>query len=392
MTVQEFMHRHGAAAEQIDETAALSRLMQEMELGLAGEGKIPMLPSYLSAEAEIPAGSSCAVLDAGGTNLRTARAVFDEKGSCHLTELKKRPMPGTGGEMTASALYEAMAEPVRKLGSFHRVGFCFSYNVTLERTLDGKLDFWCKEVRCPEAVGKPVGVSLKAALGPGCEAVHVLNDSVAAMLGAPGAHVGVILGTGVNVCYSERCARIAKVSGNLNADSMIISTEIGEFQGIPLSDFDRMVIESSDAPDSAWAEKQCSGGYLGGIIAAAWQVAAESGILPEDYRDKPCDLALVSAALACPERSAALEIAEMAISRAAKVAAILCAGPILATGERNPAVAVEGSQYWKLTGFREAFHRYLEQLLAPAGVRVEVIRAENACLIGAARAAFAEIM
>lgn len=392
MTILEFMNRHGAAPEQINARSALQQLLQDMEQGLAGKGNIPMLPSYLSAEGTVPAGKSCVVLDAGGTNLRTARAVFEADGSCRLEDLTKQPMPGTEGELTAAELYEAMAEPVRRLGSFQQVGFCFSYNVTLQRDLDGKLDFWCKEVRAPEAVGKPVGASLKAAIGSGCRAVHVLNDSVAAMLGAPGAQVGVILGTGVNVCYSERCESISKAPSDLKSKTMIISTEVGEFSGIPVSDFEAAVIAASDAPESARAEKQCSGGYLGSVITAAWQTAAREGILPERFQNQACDLALVSQALAAGVQDDAMEIARLAISRAARVAAILCAGPILRAGEKKPKVAVEGSQYWKLTGFREEFHRYLEQLLKPSGVSCEIIRSENACLIGAARAAFAETM
>ena len=392
MTILEFMNCHGAGPEQIDASASLEQLLGDMELGLNREGNIPMLPSYLSAEGKMPSGDCCAVLDAGGTNLRTARAMFDEDGVCRLESLTKQPMPGTEGELTAAQLYEAMAEPVRSLGNFGRVGFCFSYNVTLDRALDGKLDFWCKEVRAPEAVGMPVGASLKAALGPACGSVHVLNDSVAAMLGAPGAQVGVILGTGVNVCYSERVGKIPKVPSNLKSDSMIISTEVGEFSGIPVSDFEAAVIAASDAPLSARAEKQCSGGYLGSVITAAWQTAAAEGILPESFRNQACDLAQVSRALAEGAQSDGLEIARIAISRAAKVAAILCAGPILRAGEKETKVAVEGSQYWKLTGFREEFHRYLEQLLKPSGISCRIIRAENACLIGAARAAFAQKM
>jgi hypothetical protein len=52
---------------------------------------------------------------------------------------------------------------------------------------------------------------------------------------------------------------------------------------------------------------------------------------------------------------------------------------------------VEGSQYWRLTGFRDAFHLELDALL-PEGVTCRIVRSENACLIGAAQAAWAEIM
>ena len=386
MTAVEFMERWGADAASIDGKACLEALLGRMDAGLAGRGRIPMLPSYLSTEISIPAGAVCAVLDAGGTNLRTARAVFDGE-SWELQDLRKQAMPGTEGELSHEELYAALAAPVRELGEFDRVGFCFSYNVSLDRSLDGPLDFWCKEVRAPEAVGKPVGASLSRALGGG--SVHVLNDSVAAMLGADDVRVGVILGTGVNVCYQERCADIPKVPGDLRAENMIISTEVGEFDGFPRSVFEEAVIAASDAPDSAIAEKQCSGGYLGDVIAGAWRAAQDAGLLDAV---PPADLGSVSAMLE-KEHTAAAEIAAIAVRRAAKIAAVLCAGPILRAARDTDTVrvAVEGSQYWRLTGFREAFHRELDELL-PADVTCRIVRSENACLIGAARAAWAEKM
>ena len=387
MTVTEFMERHGADHHAIDGRSCLRALLHQMDEGLAGRGPIPMLPSYLNTDIPVPLGAVCAVLDAGGTNLRTARARWD--GSRWALEgLRKQAMPGTGGMLSFDAFYAALAAPVQDLGAFDRVGFCFSYNVSLDRSLDGPLDFWCKEVQVPEAVGRPVGASLAKALGGG--SVHVLNDSVAAMLGAEDVQVGVILGTGVNVCYLERCDAIGKVPGDLRAGSMIISTEVGEFGGFPRSEFEESAIAASDAPDSAPAEKQCSGGYLGDVIAAAWAAAREEGLL--DTVPAP-DLGSVSRLLTDDPHSTAAQIAAAAIHRAAKIAAVLCAGPILraARDTTTVRVAVEGSQYWRLTGFREAFHQELEALL-PEGIACRIVRSENACLIGAARAAWAEVM
>ena len=387
MTVTEFMERHGADHHAIDARSCLQALEHQMDEGLAGRGPIPMLPSYLNTDIPVPQGAVCAVLDAGGTNLRTARALWNGS-RWELEDLQKQAMPGTGGQLSFDAFYAALAAPVQALGTFDRVGFCFSYNVSLDRSLDGPLDFWCKEVRVPEAVGRPVGASLANALGGG--SVHVLNDSVAAMLGAEDVQVGVILGTGVNVCYLERCDAIGKVPGDLRARSMIISTEVGEFGGFPRSEFEESVIAASDAPDSAPAEKQCSGGYLGDVIAAAWSAAREEGLL--DTIPDP-DLGSVSRLLTEDPHSAAAQIAAAAIHRAAKIAAVLCAGPILrAARDASPVrVAVEGSQYWRLTGFREAFHQELDALL-PEAITCRIVRSENACLIGAARAAWAEVM
>jgi len=389
MTIHELMLRRGAAPEQIDGEGCLAALLEQMTAGLAGRGRIPMLPSYLDSDIRVPEGAVCCVADAGGTNLRTARAVYAQ-GQWRLEELVKTAMPGTEGELTFGEFYAALAGPMARLGCAERVGLCFSYNVSLERELDGRLDFWCKEVRVPEAVGRPVGASVKAALGSGCRSVHVLNDSVAAMLGAEDVQVGVILGTGVNVCYRERCRDIPKVPADLRGEAMIVSTEVGEFDGFPRSDFEAEVMAASDAPDAAPAEKQCSGGYLGDVIAAAWRAAREEGILSEC---PPADLGSVSLLLQQQPDGPAARIAAMAIHRAAKIAAVLCAGPMLRVrGVRPVRVAVEGSQYWRLTGFRESFHRELDALLAPRHVEYEIVRVENACLIGAARAAWAEPM
>lgn len=400
MTTQDFLNRHQATAAHIHSAESLAGLLEDMELGLSGQGNIPMLPSYLNPCISIPAGAQCCVLDAGGTNLRTALAVFDEAGNCRLEQIDKQPMPGTGGPLSFEAFYHTLAQPLRRLGHYERVGFCFSFNMTMERTLDGPLDFWCKEVQVPEAVGRPVGASLQAALGDGCSRIHVLNDSVAAMLGVRDVQAGIILGTGVNVCYTEQCRSIPKIQESLSADAMIISTEVGEFSRLPKSDFERAVIDASDAPEYAHAEKQCAGGYLGSIITHAWTAAAREGLLPPAFGEASWDLAQISRYLADPEHSpiplhpGALEIARETVHRAAKIAAILCAGPLLRISGHSGvlSVAMEGSQYWKLTGFRDAFHRELDALLEPYGIRYEIVKSENACLIGAARAAFAERM
>lgn len=403
MNMEDFLKKHYATAAQIPAAQCLQALLEELRLGLEGQGRLPMLLSYLSADIALRSGDCCCVLDAGGTNLRTALAVLGPDGTWQLQQLRSQPMPGTREELSHHALYEALAAPVKELGRCEKVGFCFSYNVTLGRNLDGTLDFWCKEVRSPEAVGKPVGASLRQALGSNCQSVHVLNDSVAAMLGAgtPGdpVQVGIILGTGINVCYLERCENIRKLPEALPG-SMIISTEVGEFHRIPQSDFERAVIAATDAPGSAPGEKQCAGGYLGDIIRCAWRAAADEGILPPYFSDWSGNLSDISRALSgesvpvlsnCPE---ALDMAGHLIRRAARVAAILCAGPMIfaARSGKHLRAAVEGSQYWKLTGFREAFHRELDSLLKPWGITYEILRSENACLIGAACAAFATPM
>lgn len=377
--------------------------MDEMGKGLRGEGNIPMLPSYLSTGLRPTPGAACCVLDAGGTNLRAAAAVFDGEGECHLSHLSAAPMPGTEGNLTAEEFFRRLADMTTAIPRRERIGFCFSYNVLLNRTLDGVLEAWCKEVRVPDALGMPVGASLRKAVGTECHRVNVLNDSVAALLWAASRHpdvrLGLILGTGINICYEESCANIPKVPGDLRAPSMIISTEIGEFRGIPKSTFDRELIAVSDDPALAHAEKQCAGGYLGSLISLAWQRAAEEGVISPEFSGRTFPLPGISHYLAgeaspIPHDENAKAIARTMIARAAKIAAILTAGAVLRCTKRGEdiAIAVEGSQFAKLTGFGGAFLSELAALLNPRNITARIVQFESSCLKGAALAVFAEPM
>ena len=404
MDINHFLKSHNSHPDQINAESCIEALMNAMKLGLDGKGNIPMIPSYLSTGITPPVNQNCCVLDAGGTNLRCATALFDDAGNCTLSNIHVQPMPGTLAPLSSDELYESLANEVERQKHDNRIGFCFSYNVSLDRTLDGPLDAWCKEVQCPDAVGKPVGRSLKAAMGNEPCIVHVLNDSVAAMLGASAnarpVHIGLILGTRINVCYEEQCTRIGKIKEPLNSDAMIISTEIGEFAGIPKSTFDSVVISESSDPELAQAEKQCAGGYLGQQICIAWARAHREALLPDAFKSPDHSLGDISSYLtgsdSCtiPDHPVAKTIAAKLIERAAKIAAILCAGSVIlsAKQESNIRIAIEGSQFWKLTGFRPVFLQELAAMVSPYNIDFEITRTENSCLLGAALAAFTEPM
>jgi len=159
MDIQSFIVRHGLSPDSIDGDACLDMLLRAMERGLAGEGNIPMIPSYLPLDIPAPVGRGCCVMDAGGTNLRVAKAKFAEDGKCVFDGYVKTCMPGTKGELSFGEFYGALADFARGAGGVDRIGLCFSYNVEIERNLDGILQAWCKEVRVPEAPGKPVGAA-----------------------------------------------------------------------------------------------------------------------------------------------------------------------------------------------------------------------------------------
>ena len=114
---------------------------------------------------------------------------------------------------------------------------------------------------------------------------------------------------------------------------------------------------------------------------------------------KPVTLPQISDYLAgkcseIPEDAAAKEIAKTMIHRAAKIAAVLTAGPVIrscAPGQTCTMV-IEGSQFRKLTFFGALFRQELSKLLMPSRLTFSIREVENSCLIGAAIAAFAEPM
>lgn len=400
MNAVQFIDQYQLHPREIPGQACLEKLLEDMASGLAGQGNIPMIPSYLPMDIVPQPNVPCCVLDAGGTNLRVAKAKFDEQGRCSFSGLIKTAMPGTQGELSSEVFYKTLAGYVQDTGCLDPIGFCFSYNVMMNRDLDGILESWCKEVRVPDAPGKPVGASLRNAVGEGCRRVRVLNDSTAALLGAhvhnPNITVALILGTGINTCYAEQCRNIPKLSQENLSGTMIISTEVGEFRGIPKTMFEEAVIRASDGPELAHGEKQCAGAYLGEVIRAAWQEAVRLQVLPEAF-SSPVSLPQISDYLAeqlvyLPQNPEARQIAQVLIHRGAKVAAILTAATILCSQPQGGqcSLVIEGSQYRKLTGFAGAFRKELDQLLQPYGIEAAIEQWEDSCLTGAALAAFAE--
>lgn len=409
MTAEAFLKQHDQSPHQLDAIRCLEALSRCADLGLAGKGGLPIVPSYLTSDTPIPTEGSCYVMDAGGTNLRTALARF-ENGSCTLEDIRSVPMPGSQGRtLTAAELYGSIAGELTRLGRQEKLGCCFSYLVDIRRHLDGPLREWCKEVRCPEAVGKDVGASLLEAL-PGCGKCAVLNDSTAALLGAKARlpkddapFLGLIMGTGVNICYPERREKIGKLEESLRCRDMIISTEAGEFKGFLPGTFEKETIAATDDPQSAQAEKQCSGAYLAEIIFRTLTGATREGILrraPESF-----DLAQVSAFLEAPgvsfaglteeeDLAFARDLCALAVHRSAKIGAILTAEFVLrsAIDHNRVRIVAEGSLFWKMHGFRDLFCRELEAITAPRGISFTIERAEGACLEGAAVAAFAECL
>jgi len=284
-TPEEFLKEHGfSVAAEIDRQEMISTFLSEMEKGLKGEpSSLRMIPSYVGVNGRIPEGSKAAVLDAGGTNFRSAVVSIPP---C-VEDKKNQPMPGARSDVSEDDFYEAFAAELKRVApkaTVKKFGWCFSYNCDATPDLDAKLNCWTKGIKAPAIVGQYVGKELLKRLGGG--EIAIVNDTVATLLAAKAtegtktysSYLGFILGTGTNTAYVERNRSITKLPGLDPDGSMIINAESGSFDKIKQSDFDAAMDAKTADPGHNIFEKMIAGGYLGGVGLEVYKAAAKAGL------------------------------------------------------------------------------------------------------------------
>ena len=284
-TPEEFLEENGfVVAEKIDRQGMISTFMSEMEKGLKGEASsLRMIPTYVGVDGKIPQGTKAAVLDAGGTNFRSAIVSIPPK----IEDKKNQPMPGAKSDVSEDDFYAAFATELKRVApkaTVKKYGWCFSYNCDATPELDAKLNCWTKGIRAPEIVGQYVGKELLKRMGGG--EIAIVNDTVATLLAAKAtegdktysSYLGFILGTGTNTAYVEKNVNIVKLPGLDSEGSMIINAESGSFDKIKQSAFDAaMDAKTCDAGHNV-LEKMIAGGYLGGVGLEVYKHAAKAGM------------------------------------------------------------------------------------------------------------------
>ena len=284
-TPEVFLEENGfAVASKIDRQGMISTFLSEMEKGLRGEdSSLRMIPTYVGVNGRIPQGAKAAVLDAGGTNFRSAIVSIPPK----VEDKKNQPMPGAKSDVSEDDFYAAFADELKRVApkaTVKKFGWCFSYNCDATPDLDAKLNCWTKGIRAPEIVGQYVGKELLKRLGGG--EIAIVNDTVATLLAAKAtegdktysSYLGFILGTGTNTAYVEKTANIAKLSGLDPDGSMIINAESGSFNKLKQSAFDAAMDAKQIDPGHTPLEKMIAGGYLGGVGLEVYKAAARAGM------------------------------------------------------------------------------------------------------------------
>lgn len=421
-----FLHFHGMHPDDLDLDAELARFQANMGSGLAGHATsrdCKMLPAYVTAAGQPPLEETVLTLDAGGTNLRAALVRFTQSGP-QIDGLRTRPVPGLGTPVSRAQFLQEIARFAAPLASrASRLGFCFSYQAEILSNGDGRVIQFSKEVQVTDGPGMLVCQGLLSAFSQlGLQAptsFALVNDTVAALLGgcvqapAPSdGQLGLILGTGNNVCYAADCAHLRRPPEDWSAPTMVINMESGVYSGFPQGTFDRELDADSMSPGEYGNEKMVGGAYQGEVLRRTLRGAGELfsdafqsrleqlGALASadlsDFAAAPTGEGRLASLCALPEDRAALSIlADCLLERAARLVILTLAGPMEQEnmGRTAPALVVaEGSTFWKNRVLREKIETWAERFLHQhLGRSCTFFQAEQPNLTGAALAALQKI-
>ena len=424
-----FLRRKHMRPSVVALSRAVDAFIDEMNRGLAGRASsLPMIPTYIETARAVPFGERVIALDAGGTYMRVAVVSFDPFGKPVIEDLTRHLMPGSDAVMNKAEFFRAMADVVlpvaRKAGS---IGFCFSYPAHITPEKDGKLVEFTKEIKATgiegELVGKNLADALAAAGAPRPSRIVLLNDTVATLLAGrnalPGRRfddfMGLVCGTGFNAAYVERNERITKASGLAATASQIVNTESGSFGRGVRGEIDDLFDAAMINPGKYRHEKTISGAYLGPLCLFTAQFAAREGcfspeaahaiaglhalntremnefLLSPDSPDNP--LGALSGRIPAADARTLYSVCEAVVERAAAMVAVNLSAVLLQTGKgadpRYPVcIAVDGTTFWQLRGFRIRVESHMRSLLTGRRARAwEITSVEDAPLLGAAIAA-----
>ncbi|XP_004846239.1 putative hexokinase HKDC1 isoform X1 [Heterocephalus glaber] len=302
-----------AQRKQIDEVLALFQLTRqqlvdvqgkmraELEYGLKRKthalATVKMLPTYVYGMPDGTEKGKYLALDLGGTNFRVL-LVKIRSGRRSVRMYNKifaiplEIMQGTGEELF-DHIVQCIADFLDYMGlkgAQLPLGFTFSFPCRQANIDKGTLIEWTKGFKATDCEGEDVVDMLREAIKRRNEfdldIVAVVNDTVGTMMTCayedPNCEIGLIAGTGSNMCYMEEMRNIELVEGN--EGKMCINTEWGGFGDNGCIDdirtqYDMEVDEGSLNPGKQRYEKMTSGMYLGEIVRQILIDLTKQGLL-----------------------------------------------------------------------------------------------------------------
>ncbi|XP_068586363.1 hexokinase HKDC1-like isoform X2 [Cebidichthys violaceus] len=316
--------------QQVDETLSPFRLSQEqlqlvktrmrtgLEAGLKSKGPsaIKMLPSFVYRTPDGTEYGKYLALDLGGTHFRALLVNF-KQGLQQNSRLyhKIYPIPLEIMQGSGEELFDHIAQCVSDFLDYMGMknarlpaGFTFSFPCEQTAIDTGTLMSWTKGFKATDCEGHDVVSMLREAIKRRNEfdldIAAVVNDTVATMMSCayedPQCEIGLIAGTGTNVCYMEELKNIEKneqktgnkergegtpegeedkddgrererKEGHAEIPKMCINTEwggLGDDGSLDdiITPYDIEVDQNSLNPGKQRFEKLTSGMYLGEVV------------------------------------------------------------------------------------------------------------------------------
>ncbi|XP_033479456.2 hexokinase HKDC1-like [Epinephelus lanceolatus] len=307
-----------------------SRMRAGLEAGLKSKGPstIKMLPSFVYRTPDGTEHGKYLALDLGGTNFR-ALLVNLTKGQQPNTQLYHKIytipleiMQGTGEELF-DHLAQCVSDFLDYMGMKNAhlpAGFTFSFPCEQSALDTGTLVSWTKGFKATDCEGQDVVSMLREAIKRRNEfdldIVAVVNDTVGTMMSCayedPQCEIGLIAGTGTNVCYMEELKNIEKTEqkkgrldreegtpegedwedgmeregeeGDAEISKMCVNTEwggLGDDGSLDdiITPYDIEVDKNSVNPGKQRFEKLTSGMYLGEVVRQVLLDLTSGGLL-----------------------------------------------------------------------------------------------------------------
>lgn len=394
----------------------------DMDRGLTGlPSRLKMLPSFIGSPSGRERGEYLA-LDFGGTNLRLLAVALDGSRGVQVLRQQSWPLRNTktgvdlsDGSISGEMLFDSIAAAIGEFvpNGEWRLGHTFSFPCRQISANQAELIHWTKEIRTAGVEGREINALLADALAnrglTRIKPVVVLNDTVATYLAAAytgeGVVAGAICGTGHNLAYFE-----AAPPGR----PMVLNMESGNFSPGMGTAFDAELDKHSERPGEQLLEKQVAGQYLGELFRLVLINLSNAGILPFDTGRIGCPYSLPTEIMsflladdgaslvqsgqfcrdllgieaAAAERRLVKITATLIVTRSAQLAAAAFLGVLRRLDPAMTArqmIAVDGSLYARMPGYRETIETVLVRHLPLAAARTCLV--SDGSGIGAAVAA-----
>jgi hexokinase len=423
--IDDFLAKHFMHHLQIDIDLHINNFLTEMEEGLKNPNPqgLLMLPTNIQPSLNIPLNQKVLVIDAGGTNFRTALVHFDNNKQPIVEHFNKSIMPGVENEVSKEQFFNALASKLNDIANeSSKIGFCFSYAFVSTKDKDGVILYCSKEIKAPDVNGQQLGSNLTTSLQKiGFNKnykVVVVNDTVTTLLmGATlknqyDSYIGFILGTGINSAYEEQNSNIQKEYFGNSSASQLINMESASFKNHHRGEFDKELDNSTKTPGKQTYEKMISGAYYGDLNRLTIDHALKNGLFNED--SKHCITAILPSIttsevgkflnnpsngnvfaslltqITNDEFNKLFYLLDRLLERQAKLTAICLTATLLKSGKGKniltpTAIIIDGITFYGLGNLSDRVKNYMTSYLVVNNTRYyQFVKVDNSSMLGAA--------